>query len=430
MAAVTAFSLSASTFAYLSSNSLVGTSDEVTKIISSKTSYTLYNGDEPTDLTKNIIALVSNKQLADPASLVYTLNDTSDSIVSDDRGKVSAIDDKGSATMTVSNDSGKVKVVIKLTAAPSNLATGFKLEKTSYDFPIGGNGASIKVIPTPDGSYFDQSQINAIVTACDPPLGTYDLGPKGVADGKGMILEIVGTGDKLTSSKQLSVSVPFPRANGSTTTKRLNFTLKPVTYRPVTAIGNKGTLNIKVGEVVSLEKNLKYSSNATTLGDVTYSLDYYNNEGTYDYASFYDDEGTSIIGVAVGKLKVTATLEGNQSTSFTVSVSAYSGTITDNEDTKTDTKLNASSRSMAKGTTFTLAVLNPPEDAAITYSSVDSDIASVTSSGVIIAKSAGSTQIVATVDGDEYYCNVTVTASSNISTDVPQTGVAVLLPLF
>lgn len=438
-----AVSLALPAFADLSGNSLVGVSEDVTKIVSTKSSYTLVNGAEPTDISENIIALVSSKLLADPGQLEYELKDTSNAFIDEGNGLYSAIEDKGSATVTVSDINGKSKVTIKLIAAAgsSSEATGIKFEKTSYNLPYGdtyngitNDGFEIKILANPTGSSFTDDQCDAIYSAASTAFFS-DLSANVMPDYKneGSYMTFKVKASSQFTSRKVTLDVDLPRLNGNNINRRITSTFKPVAFRPATVVGNRGTLSIKVGETKELSEHLKYSSSVTNIGKVSYMLDYYGNEGTYDYASIIGKNQDKIIGVAVGKLKVLAELENGATTEFNVTVTPYTGAIDSNS--STDIKLSSSNMTVNKNSSSTLKVLNADSDAVITYSTMDDSIARVNSNGVVTGVSAGTTKIVATVDGSELYCNVTVkNLSEQIGggsiTDVPQTGVAELVPLF
>ena len=75
--------------------------------------------------------------------------------------------------------------------------------------------------------------------------------------------------------------------------------------------------------------------------------------------------------------------------------------------------LNKTSLELAVGETEQLSVTSTPaKELSVTFESTDSNVASVTSSGMVTAVGAGSATIKATVDGVELACAVTVTANA------------------
>lgn len=429
-----AISFASPLFAALSDSDLLGTGDKITKIVLTKSSYTVYTGNDPIDLSEGVVALVNNNLLGDPTTLNYELVDPGFHFALD--GYMLSSYDRGSGKVVVTNSKGTAKATISISAVESKAATGLRLDKSTVSYPVGSSSCGVDMIatPTPTGSKFSNTQLDAIKTAIDGALAGVALGITASynEDVSKIDISLVGDATALTSRTRVSVT-------GVTNINDFSFTLNPVRYRELTSVNGKGTLNIKVGETYDLMDWVKSNSTPKAVGGVSFSLDTYGSNSSTGYAALVGPLDTSIIGVATGKVKVTARTDSGYDFSFNVVVSAYDGSSSSNEeDAETpedenigsETRLNSSSKTFAVGTSFNLGVVNAPANAKISYSSANSSIAAVNSSGTVTAKAKGATYISVKVNDLELICNLNVTGSNSGSTDVPQTGLAFLTPLF
>lgn len=120
-------------------------------------------------------------------------------------------------------------------------------------------------------------------------------------------------------------------------------------------------------------------------------------------ASVVQVNGFTVTGTKVGTATVTATSANGKTASCTVTVAAPAVSAV---------QLSNKSISLIAGKTHTLVAKVTPADAAynaITWSSADPKVATVTSSGRITAVAAGTTQITAQVGDKKDTCTVTVT---------------------
>ena len=158
---------------------------------------------------------------------------------------------------------------------------------------------------------------------------------------------------------------------------------------------NKGasqTLKATVKPDNATDKNVTWASSKTDIATI--------------------DNTGKVTAVAKGVATITASCGGKTATcKVTVTVSVESITLS-------ETTLN-----LEKGTSATLTATVKPDDATdktVSWSSSNTSVATVTTGGVVVAVSEGSTTIMATADGQTAVCNVNVT--------VPVTGITLDQP--
>lgn len=254
------------------------------------------------------------------------------------------------------------------------------------------------------------------------------------------------TDDKV-DTKNYELTVSFPNANNTSNDARIRRTIslsgKPAA--PVTSINAAGSLTIEVGEKASTASLFKQGpSKGNVTFAVSYGRDYVDQNAQYDDFAVMTgqnaDDASEIIGVAVGKNKVTATITTADGETRVASIIVN---VVEKGTKKPTTPVTKPSLSFSDANTsvggagFTLVVKNAPKDAKITFKSLDEKVAKVDVNGKVTAVAAGKTKVEVSIAGvsEKLYCTVTVKAATtskpgNGTTDVPQTGVELLGNLF
>lgn len=443
-----AVSMALPAFADINSSSLLGSGEDVTKIVKEKDSISVKNG-ETINILDYITVLVSNSQLANHDTLIFDIEDNADLSFIQDGSEYTAVEGKGTATAVIKSENEKVVQKIKLTATKGvvTYATGYKFENTTNNIAVNGGASNpegtIKIVPTPTGAVFTQAHIDALKTSAlaavngVTPTGDGTKITEGLASGEYKDFVIKFAADDLKSASTADVSnlkidtAAFPMGNGSATNKRSATTkITFVQYSLKNQIASKGTITLMVGKTVDLMNNIKQGpSSASTADDVSFSIDYYNEASdNLDYATI---EGTEITGVHTGKVKVIATLAGGAATSFVVNVVDFAATPNTDNTVTGNPALAFSVAKTAVGGTFKLSVKNVAADTKINYSSLDEKVASVDANGLVKGVAEGKTKVLADVNGTKLYCEVTVVKGAvDNSSKVPATGVLELPSLF
>lgn len=266
------------------------------------------------------------------------------------------------------------------------------------------------------------------------------------------------------SSKSFSFEVSsFPNPNGSNAGR----IAKNVSVSGKAATGISGinatasTLNVKVGERVSMTSKFKVSPSTTRTesSQLYFEREYADQSAQYsDYAVFTDnpEDPSEIIGVAVGKNRINATITTSSGETKTASIvinviekgapgssssPSSDSTSSDTTDTTTKPKLSfTEGNTSIGGTGFTITVSEIPIGSSVTFKSLNPAIATVDANGKVSPMAAGQTKIEITVSGiaEKLYCTVNVKSASTPggtgggsgATDVPKTGISVLGLLF
>ena len=340
----------------------------VTGVSLDQTSLTMVAGDNRT-----LTATVSPSDATDK-SVTWSSSNTSVATVSS-TGVVTA-KAGGSATITVTtNDGGKTASCSVTVSVP---VTGVSLNKTSLTLSEGDTQTlTATVSPTTatdkEVSWASDNETVATVTSSGAI----------VAKNAGTAVITVTTHD---GAKTASCAVTVkPRVTGVS----LDNTSISLT------VGSTQTLTATVTPADALDKSVTWSSNNTSVATVS----------TY--------------GVVTAKAAGTATItvrtnDGGKTATCTVTVTAVS---------VTGVSLNKSSLTLYEGDSETLTATVSPTNAtnkSVTWSTSNSSVASVTSSGRITALSAGSATITVTTSdgGKKATCSVTVKSDPHGAVDL------------
>ena len=340
----------------------------VTGVSLDQTSLTMVAGDNRT-----LTATVSPSDATDK-SVTWSSSNTSVATVSS-TGVVTA-KAGGSATITVTtNDGGKTASCSVTVSVP---VTGVSLNKTSLTLSEGDTQTlTATVSPTTatdkEVTWASDNETVATVTSSGAI----------VAKNAGTAVITVTTHD---GAKTASCAVTVkPRVTGVS----LDNTSISLT------VGSTQTLTATVTPADALDKSVTWSSNNTSVATVS----------TY--------------GVVTAKAAGTATItvrtnDGGKTATCTVTVTAVS---------VTGVSLNKSSLTLYEGDSETLTATVSPTNAtnkSVTWSTSNSSVASVTSSGRITALSAGSATITVTTSdgGKKATCSVTVKSDPHGAVDL------------
>jgi len=305
----------------------------------------------------------------------------------DSNGKVEAIS-AGEATITVTTVNGGFTATCTVTVTPATTpVTSVSLNKGTTSLVVGADETlTAIVLPT------EATNKNVTWTSSDTGAATVDSNGKVTAIGAGEATITVTTVD-----------------GGFTAT--CTVTVTPA-IKPVTSVSlNKGTTSLVVGADETLTATVLPTE--ATNKNVTWSS---NNTGV----ATVDSTG-KVTAVSAGSATITVTtVDGGFTATCTVTVTPAIKPVT-------SVSLNKGTTSLLVGANETLTATVAPTDAtnqSVTWSSNNTGVATVDSTGKVTAISAGSATItVRTVDGNyTATCVVTVTPPAPIT--VPVTGVS------
>ncbi|MCQ2288181.1 MAG: Ig-like domain-containing protein [Muribaculaceae bacterium] len=352
-------------------NTIADDLGKVTSLILTPTSLTLEKGTSKT-LTATILPVDALDK-----TLNWTSSNTSVARVSS-TGVVTAAGG-GSAIITAtttdgSNKSASCAVTVKISA------TGISLSKTSLTLEKGSTSTlTATVSPT------DATNKNVTWTSSNTSVATVSSTGIVTAIGPGSATITTTTTDGSNKSASCAVTVKIS-ATGISLSKT-SLTLEK---------GSTSTLTATVSPTDATNKNVTWTSSNTSVATVS---------------------STGVVtAIRPGSATITATTTdgSNKSASCSVTVKI----------TATGISLSKTSLTLEKGSTSTLTATVSPTDATnknVTWTSSNTSVATVSSTGVVTAVGSGSAIITAkTADGSNLFttCNVTVrVTSSGISLD-------------
>ena len=408
------------------------TLNETTALLTVEDTLQLEATVNPTNATNSVVNWASNN--ADVASV-------------DENGLVTAIA-VGSATITATAVDGSNtygSCVITVNAKPTT--TDYQIDATSSSQVSSSSTSSViftnsPVTVTIDKSSSSTNANNYVASGTTPHTRVYTSQRFTISAGGNSISQIVihGTSDKgvsgFTSSTWTNASISYsgneitltptdPESDvyctisGTSSFSGVTVTVgggQAATRVYPTSISLSGTNSFSIGGTSQLE--VTYIPSDTNVKNVTFSS---------SNTSVATVSNTGLVtGVAQGSATITATAEAESGT-----VSA-TRSITVTPIAVTSVSVDTNSASVKVGKTVTLVATVNPANATnknITWTSSDTSIATVSSSGVVTGVAAGSATItVKTADGNKTaQCVVTVTASggeesfSITYTDLPTT---------
>lgn len=262
-----------------------------------------------------------------------------------------------------------------------------------------------------------------------------------------------GIGVSSLTAKQVSFEVSqFPSASNSANLSRIRRTVSVGCKAAVSAVAINAptaTLTVRVGERVSTASKFKLSpASSNVASSLQYGRDYASTNASYDdFAVLTEnpDDPSEIIGVAVGKNKITASITGASGETKTAYITVNvveKGASTGNSGSSSETDPSKPSLTFTEGNTsvggspLTIVVKGVEQGTAISYVSLNSGIARVDANGRVTPVSAGQTKIEITIDGadEKLYCTINVKSASaggsGGGTEVPKTGAMTLKALF
>ena len=151
------------------SSSKSGDDSDITALAFTEKSYTIRNGADPKNMNEVITAYAGDKAIVQEPELEWEIseNDLAFELnTEDNKATVAAFENKGSATITVTANEGKVKATCKVVAAPLIKATGFKFEHSTYTLPTGIYVAD-KSVQTIGATDLDDKTIKLVSTPTD-----------------------------------------------------------------------------------------------------------------------------------------------------------------------------------------------------------------------------------------------------------------------
>lgn len=159
------------------SSSKGGDSSDITALAFTEASYTIRNGAGAKNMLEVITAYAGDNKIVQEPELEWEISDNDlvfDLNTEDNKADVSVYENKGTATITVTANDGKVKASCKVVAAPLIKATGFKFEKATYTVPTGAyyvdgditffenvEDRKVSLVATPNDAKFSDAQEKA-----------------------------------------------------------------------------------------------------------------------------------------------------------------------------------------------------------------------------------------------------------------------------
>lgn len=404
-------------FAEFSDSTESGSPEEITQLVFKQSSYTV-KLDETIDLSQEVIAYCGSKKICQYPDLEFSVDSDNLIFTVYTNGKVTAFESSGTAVLTVKELTTGKTATCKLIAArasssTSSAASDFKFSSSSYTFYTNCSPSEqtpIKVLPV-NGTKFTEAQKtainNAVVVDSDISI------PLKMQEENGALL-FYPTKVLTATSKRATARITvdkFPDTN-----KRLvkQFSLSIEAGSTAKNIGKKSNVKVEVGKTVDLNDYVIYNKSANVGKSCSFTLDFYNdNSSSMDYAVLGDD-GHTIQGISVGRMKAVATLDGTgNSVELVVDVVARGSTSAVNA------SLTPSSGSVAVDSTLVITAKNIPEDADLLwYASNDSLVSMTEGTNNVTVKGlkAGTVTITLQVNGeDAAKATVTVTAASTSS---------------
>ena len=313
-------------------------------------------------------------------SVIWTSDNTSVATV-DGTGTVTA-KSVGTATITVTTVDGNKTATCAVTVNSISI-TSISLNNTTLSLTKGGTATLVATITPSNATYQTVTW-----TSSDTSVATVDSNGKVTAVGGGSATITATAGGK-TATCAVTVTVPVTGVSLNKTTLSL-------------AKGATETLAATVTPSDATDKSVTWSSSDETVATV-------------------DEEG-KVTALKVGMATITAKA-GEKTAECVVTVSPVSVTsVTLNKTSLSFSTLNS---------TQTLTATVKPDNATdktVTWSSNDTSVATVSSSGVVTSKGSGTATITATAGEKSATCRVTVTLAvlpTSISLDVTSLLLAV-----
>lgn len=491
-----AVSASAAVWGSWESSSKSGEDTDITDLAFTESTYTIRNGADPKNMLEVITAYAGNNKVVQEPELEWEISDNDlvfDLNTEDNKADVSAYENKGTATITVTANDGKVKATCKVVAAPLVKATGFKFENSSYSLPSGTyvvnktidtvttEDKEVKLVATPNDAKFSPEQETALsslkialvaskdvdvnyttdaraadaidynkdtVIALATPtddVGVYKFSAThleglyaNVTNARLIVVDgTVSVGDKVEASKGKAV-IEFPAYDPDKSAKTISRDVRGSTElaRPAERAGRTGAITIEVGQTAKLGDFVKYgptNSNINKKVD-TWMIDYYNAAATEDDFAVLNADHDKVMGIAVGRVKAVTTFK--KLNGDTIEVEVPINVVARGASSKPSTPVaTTESATLAIGGTYWAESGNEN-----TEWTVDNDnVTIVPEKGAgckIFAKKAGTATVTGTVDGEVVKTvNVTITAAGTTTPDVPSeanpsTGDSLLAFLF
>ncbi len=350
-------------------------SNPVTGVSLNKTTATMTEGESLT-LTATVAPTNATNK-----NVTWSSSDTNVATVS--ASGVITAKSAGTATITVKTADGSKTATCVVTVKAKTIAvTGVTLDKTSATM-IEGESLTLTATVAPENA----TNKNVTWSSSDTNVATVSASGVITAKSPGTATITVKTAD---GSKTATCVVTVKAKTIAVTGVSLNKTSATMTE------GESLTLTATVAPSNATNKNVTWSSNNTSVATVSAS-----GVVTAKFA------GTAIITVK--------TADGSKTATCTVTVKAKTIVVT-------GVSLNKTSATLTEGESLTLTATVAPENATnknVTWSSSDTNVATVSSSGVVTAKSAGTATITVKTADESKTATCIITVSQTIDENKP-----------
>ena len=344
----------------------------VTGVSLDKTSLTLTEGD-----VQELIATVTP---SDATNKSVTWTSSNSSVASVSSAGVVAAKTAGSTTITVKTSDGSKTATCAVTVKAKTIAvTGVSLDKTSLTMTVGDTQSLVATV-TPSNA------TNKSVTWSSNNTSVATVSSSGVVTAKatGSATITVTTND---GGKKATCTVTVQAQIVSVTGVSLNKTSLTMT------VGDTQTLTATVTPSNATDKSVTWSSSNTSVATVSSS--------------------GVVTAIAAGSATITVTTnDGGKKATCTAVVQAQTVSVT-------GVTLDKTSMTLTEGDTYTLTATISPSNAtdkSVTWSSSNTSVATVSSSGVVTAKAIGTATITVTTNdgGKKATCAVSVISAWSI----------------
>ena len=287
----------------------------------------------------------------------------------------------GSATITVKTEDGGFEAVCAVTVnAATTSVTGVSLSATSLNMTVGAEETLTAAI-APEGA----TDKSVSWSSSNTSVATVENGKvKAIAAGSTTITVTTNDGSK-TATCAVTVT--------SATTSVTGVTLNPTNLE--LKVGETGTVAATVAPDNATDKTVTWSSDKTDIATV--------------------DSSGKITAVKEGTANITVTTTDGSKTATCVVTVKPKGAVA-----VTSVTVNPTTLSLDVGKTSVLGATVKPDDATnktVTWTSSDTNKATVDTKGCVTAKAEGTVTITATVDGKSATCTVTIKKGYDPKTD-------------
>lgn len=384
-----------------------GDPEDITQLVFSQSSYTIQQ-DQSLDLKKELTAYCGAKQICLYPDYEFSTDDTNLVFSVSSDGIVDVFESSGSATVTVRETNSNKRATCRIVAAKGGNTTNFKFEPTAltlYRDADADEQEILRVVPANGSSFTTMQKANLIKGVEDgfEAVGMKATAAEGVDEEGALQFKIDVSGvDPTTKSTSVKVSAEMRDDSSNVTSRTLRVTFRDGTEAK--RIARNGSVTVEVGKTADLYDYVRYNSNAAYGKECDFTLDYYNDSAdSVDYAVLGDD-GHTIKGIAVGRLKAIVSLQSNPESTIEIPISVVARGQTNTGDTANAMSITPTSGSIRVGGSVLLTAKNVPSGSYVDWIAGDDNLISINANedrATVRGLSVGNVVVTCTVDGEE-----------------------------